>query len=263
MSPSTTPASIDGELSGVADEHQPRVGADRLEQSRHQRQRHHRGLVDDHDVVGQAIAAVVARTGCGSRAATRAAGEASARRSSSSSRTDSPTGSCTASSWTASCKPRRRLARRRGERDQRRSGWVGTGRSGLCSIESRATMPSDPRSSSRCRVRRRSPRAAPLAVISFRSAATASLLAPVAVEVEAGADQPQRPRVGASASSSPTATSAALVKRADPVIDLRPGQLRQVDRLVRFDARGVADRGQVDEHVAEPRRRARPAQPRA
>ncbi len=40
-----------GELVGVTDEHQPRVGADRLEQPRHHRQRDHRGLVDHDHVV--------------------------------------------------------------------------------------------------------------------------------------------------------------------------------------------------------------------
>ena len=40
-----------GELPWVADEDQPRVAADRLEQARRQRERHHRRLVDDDDVV--------------------------------------------------------------------------------------------------------------------------------------------------------------------------------------------------------------------
>ncbi len=49
-----------GELARVADEDQAGVRADRLGQPRHLRQRHHRGLVHDHDVVRQPLAAVVA-----------------------------------------------------------------------------------------------------------------------------------------------------------------------------------------------------------
>ena len=48
-----------GELVGVTDQHQPGVGPHRLEQPRHHRQRHHRGLVDHDDVVGQPVGAVV------------------------------------------------------------------------------------------------------------------------------------------------------------------------------------------------------------
>ena len=39
------------ELPWIADEDQPRVATDRLEQASHQRERHHRRLVDDDDVV--------------------------------------------------------------------------------------------------------------------------------------------------------------------------------------------------------------------
>ena len=49
-----------GQLSGVADEHHARVGARGFQQPRHQPQRHHRALVDDHDVVGETVAGVVA-----------------------------------------------------------------------------------------------------------------------------------------------------------------------------------------------------------
>ena len=48
------------QLVGVADQHQPGVGAHRLEQPGHHRQRDHRGLVDDDHVVGQPVGAVVA-----------------------------------------------------------------------------------------------------------------------------------------------------------------------------------------------------------
>ena len=48
------------QLPGVADEDQARLRAHRLEQPGHLRERDHRGLVDDHDVVGQPVAAMVA-----------------------------------------------------------------------------------------------------------------------------------------------------------------------------------------------------------
>ena len=57
-----------GQLPGVADEHEPGVGAQRLDQPGHQRQRDHRGLVDDHHVVGQPPAAIVAKAAVGVRA---------------------------------------------------------------------------------------------------------------------------------------------------------------------------------------------------
>ena len=54
-----------GELARVADEDQPRLAADGLGQPGHQRERDHRRLVDDHDVVGQAVPAVVAEAAVG------------------------------------------------------------------------------------------------------------------------------------------------------------------------------------------------------
>ena len=54
-----------GELARVADEDQPRLAPDGLGEAGHQRERHHRGLVDDHDVVGQSVAAVVAEAAVG------------------------------------------------------------------------------------------------------------------------------------------------------------------------------------------------------
>ncbi len=55
------------ELGGVADQHEPRVGAHGVEQPGHHRDRHHRGLVDDHDVVGEPAAAVVAEAAVAAR----------------------------------------------------------------------------------------------------------------------------------------------------------------------------------------------------
>ena len=54
-----------GELARVADEDQARLAADGLGEPGHQRERDHRGLVDDHDVVGEAVAAVVAEAAVG------------------------------------------------------------------------------------------------------------------------------------------------------------------------------------------------------
>jgi hypothetical protein len=47
------------QLPGVADQHEPCLRPDGLDQPRHLRERHHRGLVDDHDVVREPVAAVV------------------------------------------------------------------------------------------------------------------------------------------------------------------------------------------------------------
>jgi hypothetical protein len=56
-----------GKLSRVTDEHEPRLRPERLEQPRHQRQGHHRRLVDDHDVVGEPLIAVVAKAAVAAR----------------------------------------------------------------------------------------------------------------------------------------------------------------------------------------------------
>ena len=57
-----------GQLPGVADEDEPGLRAHRLEQPGHLGERDHRGLVDDHDVVGQPVAAVVAEAALAVRA---------------------------------------------------------------------------------------------------------------------------------------------------------------------------------------------------
>jgi hypothetical protein len=83
-----------------------------------------------------------------------------------------------------------------------------------------------------------------------------ALLAPVPVEVEPGAEQSQRPRfAGAHAVLAVLADRDQLTprERVEPLVDSRPRQLRQIDRLVGFDGRGLANRRQVDEHVSQPR----------
>ena len=52
-----------GQLLGVADQDQAGVGADRLEQAGHERERDHGGLVHDDHVVGQPVQPVVAEAG--------------------------------------------------------------------------------------------------------------------------------------------------------------------------------------------------------
>ena len=129
MSRSTAPASIAVSWPGIADQHHARVGADRLEQPRHQRQRHHRGLVDDHDVVRERGSAGRGGTGCGSPAAMPSSRWiVLARRSSSAARrrvVDRQPRRLRRGP--DSCMPCRRLAGRGGQRDQRR-GPPGGGR---------------------------------------------------------------------------------------------------------------------------------------
>ena len=111
MSPSTAPASIDVELPGVADEDEPRLRPHRLDQPRHERERDHRRLVDDHDVVRQPVAAVVAEAAVAvgapaeqpvQRRGVRGRAAARGRRRSTSSPAAS---SCTASSRRAAALP--------------------------------------------------------------------------------------------------------------------------------------------------------------
>jgi hypothetical protein len=52
-----------GQLVGVPDQDEPGGRSHRLEEPGHLRQRDHRDLVDDHDVVGQRVAAVMAEAG--------------------------------------------------------------------------------------------------------------------------------------------------------------------------------------------------------
>ena len=65
MSPSTAPASTEVSWPGSPTRTSRASRPDGLGEPRHQRQRHHRGLVDDHDVVGQPVAAVVAEAAVG------------------------------------------------------------------------------------------------------------------------------------------------------------------------------------------------------
>ena len=66
-----------GELVGVADEDQPGVGPDGVDELGHERERHHRGLVDHDDVVRAAGCPGRDGSGCGCPGASRAGGGAS------------------------------------------------------------------------------------------------------------------------------------------------------------------------------------------
>ena len=75
-----------------------------------------------------------------------------------------------------------------------------------------------------------------------------ALLAPVAVEVQRGADQAQRPAL---AVLLPDGDELARLEPFGPFADGRPGERGEVDRLVGVDRRGLADGGEVDVDVAE------------
>ena len=117
-----------GQLARVADQHEPRLGPHGLDQPRHQRERDHRGLVDDHDVVRQPVAAVVPEAAV---AVGPPAEQAVQRRG-----VEREQALADAGRDVEPCRlgvhrllePRGRLAGRRGERDERRGR---TGRRGL------------------------------------------------------------------------------------------------------------------------------------
>ena len=229
-SASTAPGLDRGELVGVADQHQPGVGADRLEQPRHHRQRHHRGLVDHDHVVGQPVGRGRAGTGRGCRVASRAAGAGSRRAG----RRAALVGRVLEGAVVGVdrllhrfLEPRGRLAGRRGQRDARRSAGGELGAAPATSASRPATVvvlpvPGPPvstvvhrdaaaRAASRCSAypspgkTRSSPASRAAASTSggvrriraTQVVADLPLLAPVAVEVEAacrpGAPSPRAP----------------------------------------------------------------------
>ena len=276
MSPSTAPASIEVSWPGSPTSIEPRVRPHRLDQPRHQRQRHHRGLVDDHDVVRQPVARGRGGSGCGvpgRQPSSRCSVEASSRAA----RADAATASVRLVVHRLA-QPRGGLAGRRGERDQRRRSRS------ACSSSSatiRATVvvlpvPGPPattasrrrtavaaasrwpsarrRTAARARrVEQRLVDAAPAPRERAQVGGDLALLAPVAVEVERAAVEPQRPaRRARSPSDEPLAAATRPA--------LRPRQRGQVDRLVgcrRSRCRG-SSRGRRSTWP-EPRARARRA----
>ncbi len=204
------------QLRGVADEDQLRVRTNRLDEPRHHRQSDHRRLVDDHDVVRQAVAAVMAEAAVAARPP---AEQAVKRRGLEIDETRLGVHGLT--------QPRRRLAGRRRERDQRPRLL-------------RGQLPDEPRD----RRRLTGPRAAgdhsqALAACT-QVGGNLALLAPVAIEVQPRALQAQR-------------RQRARGHARDPLLGRRPRQGAEVDGLLGLDARGLRDRREVDEHMPQPR----------
>ena len=77
-----------------------------------------------------------------------------------------------------------------------------------------------------------------------------ALLPPVAVEIERGADQAQRPALGRVLADG---DERARCQRGEPRLDRRPRKGGEIDGLVGLDRGGLADRREIDEDVAEPR----------
>ena len=79
-----------------------------------------------------------------------------------------------------------------------------------------------------------------------------AFLAPVAIEIQRAADEAQR-APGVRLCVLADCDERAARERPHPFLGLGPRQRRQVDRLLGVDRRRGSDRGEVDEHVAEPR----------
>ena len=278
-----------GELLRVADEDQPRVAADRLEQPRHQRERHHRRLVDDRR--RRAAAGCGGRAGSGwrCRRASRAAGAGSTP----SSRAVAP---APARSARAPPLPRARpppAARRpcRSARRARRAG-VGAPAASACS-SSRTRMrvtvvvlpvPGPPPTTARRRsthvaaARRWRSGSSPANSRASPSASTAgvdvarglvageevggdeALVPPVAVEVERRADEAERSVLPAVLADGDERARGEAV---DPRLGLRPRQRLQVDRRRRRRRRGGARSWRGRRRRSRAGARARRARPRA
>ena len=263
------------ELARVADEDQPRLAADGLGEAGHQRERDHRGLVDDHDVVRESIAAVVAEAAVG---AGLPAEQAVERRGLELEQPRADRG--------VDVQPRRLgvdrfgeprggLAGRRGERDERGCGARGE----RLLLQQRddpgdgrrlagARASGDDRQASQHRgggglllpvVGRLAPEQPGEAVGEHvhphRVVGGAGqrlevgrdllLLAPVAVEVERAALEPQR---------AVRADELARRDLRDPCGGRRPRQGGEVDGVVDVDRRRLADPLEVDEDVPDARR---------
>jgi hypothetical protein len=269
-----------GELPGVADEDEPRAGPDRLDEPGHQRERHHRGLIDDDEIVGKVVAAVVTKATVAVRtpAEEPVQGRGLEREQLVADRVaDRDRRRLLVHSL---LEPGGGLARRRGERHER------LGR------PHRRSLLGEQRDDPRNRGRLAGARAArydrepaqdrgrggqalvavlltdkePLEAIGervphcFDRTDTAqgqnvrgdlALLAPVAVEIERAADQAER-AVRATVLLSDRDERAGR-QALGPCARSRPGQHGDVYRLVGIDRRRRLDRREVDVHVTEPR----------
>jgi hypothetical protein len=269
-----------GQLAGVADEHEAGVGPDRLDEARHERQRDHRRLVDDDDVVREPVGAVVAEAavavGSPAEQAVQRRGlereEVRADRS-----VDRELRSLLVHRL---LQPGGGLAGRRGERDEqvrraRSRGLLGQERDDARD-GSRLAGARTPGDDGKAPQDRRDGRERLPAVLLSREKPAdpvgehvggdvhrrparqraqvgghLPLLAPVAVQVQQGPHESQRPvgRPGRLAAGHEGARGDARRPRPGS----RPRQRAEVDRLLGVDRRGVADGRQVDQDVAEPR----------
>jgi hypothetical protein len=268
-----------GQLSGVPHQHEPRLGPHRLHQARHQRQGHHRGLVDHHDVVREPVAAVMTEAAVAGRPPAEQAVQSRRLKIEERGLDLRPDVERGGLLMHGLLEPRGRLARRRGEGDQRGSR---PGRGRLLVQQRR-----DPRD--RGRLARAGPaghdgeapqhrrgRGQGLAVVAARGEEAAqsigedvgahalgrgtrerpqvgrepALLAPVAVEVQARAEQPEGPLGGPLLAEG---DQRAAGQPRHPLARVRPGQGGDVDGLVEVDDRRLRDGRQVDVDVPQAR----------
>ena len=264
------------ELVRVADQHQPGVRAHRLEQPGHQRQRHHRRLVDDDHVVGQPVVPVVPEPAA-ARAASPAAGAGSRPVRARSVGAGRPRRDAPPAAGPPPCRwvrPARSAAVRRGRSRSSASSLatvvvlpVPGPPASTVTERSAATAAAQPlpvlagvaRGAEQPVQRRRAAgrgRPAPRSVhtASARAAelgADQLLLPPVPLEVEQPVDQPQRPPVRR---GRPVGDERARGARRDPGRRVGPRQAGDVDELVARAQHRAPDRGQVDAHRPEPHR---------
>ena len=274
MSPSTAPASTDVSWPGSPTRTSRASAPHRFDEPGHQRQRHHRRLVDDDHVVGQAVARGRGGSGCGcpGRQPSRRCSvdgverqqlRRAPRRSTASSRASSCTASSAARRPCRSARPARRAAAaRRPPRPARRAARGSARRSWSCRCRGRRRRPRHARADGRRGgerlaagrlVAEQPGEPSPSSASSTPAAAHGqraqvggdlALLAPVAVEVQracrrgAAAGPPGRPR------RRPRA--AARRRAAASPSGLRPGSAARSTGSSASTVAVVADRREVD-----------------
>ena len=265
-----------GELLRVADEDQPRVAAHRLQQARRHRERHHRGLVDDDDVVRQLVAAVVPEAVGAAGAPAEQPVEGRRPRLEQSRPLRLAQLERRRFLVHGFLQPRGGLPGRRGEGDERRRL---AGRLGLLVEEdedardggrlARAGAAAD--DGEAAQHAGRGGEALEVGLVSVEQpcqpvgehgrvdvvrglvageevGGDEAFVAPVAVEVERRADEAERPVLPAVLADG---DQRARGEAADPRLGLRPRQLLQVDRRVEVGGCGGGDRGEVDADRSE------------
>jgi hypothetical protein len=281
MSPSTAPASMEVSWPGSPTSTSRASGRTASTRRAIKRQRHHRRLVHDHDVVRQAVGAVVAEPALAVRPP---AEEAVQRRGVEREELGPDRGvhrEARGLLVDRLLQARGGLPGRRGERDEQvrragRGGLLGQQRddAGDRRRLARARAARDDREPPQDRGRRGERLAAVLlageeppdavgehAGVHPRRRAGGqraqvgrdlALLPPVAVEVQRRPDEPQRPVRGVGAL--PARDQPARRDPRHPGAGLRPRQRAQVDGIVAVHRGRPGDRREVDEHVPEPRR---------